>query len=569
LATKQIDNGYNPHYLHLDDFVHLSDREWTILNLGVADKRTPGLGSRYVTAALYQSNIAAACLNFSGGDIPYEIINELPQNSIVGIHGMTGSPLKRAIAVTRFLRRNRPDVLIVWGGPLCQSHPQSLAGSGLADIIVLGEAEPFVSAIGSASFEGIHLSNIYETPLITVPPLKDLDTLPGLTDFFPVSEMVYSNNRFGDIIPTYDIQISRGCWGTCDFCYVKDIPYRIRSPQHLEKELRALSGVSPEFIRFIDDTFPLNEALILMLERWISDITFKPIFFCELRLDQLHRRDLLKRFAAIGLRDVFVGVESGDARQLKTLNKTINIRAIQSTANFLLGQGINMYVGLLLNVRNQSMESLSATLRMACTTDATAYYPAFVKDYHDSSENVSLDNLASEEWLDLDKNVTVDLSDNILFNALLRLKTIHLVKAIINTRLNPDCPQIIKPGANAVHIHSGQLFLRPDRIRVNAIEKALESPLCSHSECAALLLWSITDCHVIDKQMRYSIATHYLSHKSYHVRALALGVIYNAYSRHLPIARSVISTVRHLRNDKHVFVQVIANRVFHLLETSS
>lgn len=132
------------------------------------------------------------------------------------------------------------------------------------------------------------------------------------------------------------IEGSRGCsWGKCNFCCVE---YKYNSTfwreiaiKQIIEQIQELAYAGIKSIYFTDEDFIGNN--VLRLEKMIEEIEreknnnkiLKDVnFFISVKpIDILDEKifKLLQRFSDIGLREIFIGIESGSTEQLKRYNK--------------------------------------------------------------------------------------------------------------------------------------------------------------------------------------------------------------------------------------------------------
>jgi len=543
----------------------LRKRPWLVFNFGVREKLTSGLGTLYFTAALREGGMDATRVNLSGTDVPADVAARVPEGAVVGLHSMSGLPLQRCLSLARYLRANRRDVPIVWGGPACTFYSDLIAESGLADVIVQGEGEPFAWAVTRGLTDGIDMHRSGGVVLVATPMVADLDTLPLLPNSFPLNDLVYPYDRFGKTVYAYDMQLSRGCWGKCRFCYVGSTRYRCHSAVRLSKELDLIAGTRVEFVRFLDDTFPLSSSIVETLEGWVRSVGRSMSFFCELRLEQLENTALLRRFARIGLRDVFVGLESGDANELAELGKPIDAGCLQSRVGTMRDLGVDVFVGLLLNIPGQTQLRLDRTLRVAASANATAYYPVFVRPYpgfplrHQTmvSKEQTVNDVANQEWLELDANCTKDIPDQVLVDAMVKLKTLPLVKRALAQSSCMSIDEQARSDHLGLTVTAGQLCLEvPQKALGTMVDRR-----CAHEHCNALLLWALAEAGPTEWHLVRRTALRLVNHPNYFLRALALWVIGKQMPGTDLSSEDVEAAARSLLQDGHTLVRVMARRI--------
>ncbi|HID40132.1 MAG TPA: radical SAM protein [Calditrichaeota bacterium] len=168
---------------------------------------------------------------------------------------------------------------------------------------------------------------IYENP--SRPLIADLDILPPVDRKY--APQVLEAKQYLSIYAT------RGCWGGCSFCDIvglygisKGKRWRRRSVKHLVDELESLvRQFNTRHFIFNDDQFLIKgksayrlvDEFALEVERRTLNIEFE--LMC--RADTVNRK-VMQRLKEVGLKRVFLGLESFDEKQLKRMNKRISVR---------------------------------------------------------------------------------------------------------------------------------------------------------------------------------------------------------------------------------------------------
>ncbi len=163
----------------------------------------------------------------------------------------------------------------------------------------------------------------------TRPLIKDLDILPPVDRKY--APLILEGNHPLRVYGT------RGCWGGCTFCDIIGLygispgkPWRRRSVQSLVNELEYLSEAykTSEFI-FNDDQFLVKGKKSLeyidAFARELENRNVKINFDLMCRADTVSR-PVMRRLKEVGLKRVFLGLESFDEKQLKRFNKGISVR---------------------------------------------------------------------------------------------------------------------------------------------------------------------------------------------------------------------------------------------------
>ena len=316
--------------------------------------------------------------------------------------------LRRANIPLRAEERERPDPLIILGGPAVSANPMPL--SLLADAIVIGEIEPLLEPLWQCLQEtwsldrGAVLSDLARIPGIYVPLvnqdhviqrqlLADLDTYPLH------SALVAPKSQFGDM---HLIEISRGCGRGCRFCLAGYWyrPPRERSLESILEQARAgmlwrdkigLVGSAVSDYSAIDE---LARALLAM---------GAGISVSSLRVSPLSPT-VVSALAQSGARSLTLAPEAGSERLRKSINKGLSYDDIMRATELAAAhpfQSLKLYfmIGLPGEV-DQDIDELLALVREVkrrFPRQVVANITPFVPKAHTPYQRVAM---APEELLD-------------------------------------------------------------------------------------------------------------------------------------------------------------------------
>lgn len=180
-------------------------------------------------------------------------------------------------------------------------------------------------------------------------PVSNLDKLP-----FPYR---YDFNLFKKKgVYTY-ILASRGCYGKCTFCYLDrfygdDSQWRGRSPENIFNEISDINRIfNEEYFYFADANFfgpgKKGKERACELARIIIDNGLNIKFGIECRVNDIDDRtiDIL---VMAGLKDVFLGVESGSQVSLNKFRKFTTVEDNKNSINTLRRHGIEPNYGFIM-----------------------------------------------------------------------------------------------------------------------------------------------------------------------------------------------------------------------------
>lgn len=154
---------------------------------------------------------------------------------------------------------------------------------------------------------------------------------------------------------------SRGCYGNCSFCGVRDFygqfpgkTVRFRSPEKVVDEIEFLvRNYNVNYISIEDDSFLsasksrkkwLTKFYNLLKERGLNIR-----FYINARADEIENsKDILEQLKEVGLNCILVGIESFVKRQLDFYNKKIKVESNINAINILYELGIEIYMGFIM-----------------------------------------------------------------------------------------------------------------------------------------------------------------------------------------------------------------------------
>ncbi|MFA5417109.1 MAG: radical SAM protein [Bacteroidales bacterium] len=180
------------------------------------------------------------------------------------------------------------------------------------DTIVTGEAESIWSNL-IHDFEHQQLKRRYHgelKPMVNAPlPRRDL--------FHP--SYVYAN-----------IQTSRGCPMSCDFCSVHTFNGSKYRQRPVNDVLDELETITQDLVYFVDDNIigysPQSAQRAITLFKGMIDRGIKKDWYCQASLNVADNEEVLKYAAESGCKMILIGIESEKQEQLVEVNKKLNLK---------------------------------------------------------------------------------------------------------------------------------------------------------------------------------------------------------------------------------------------------
>jgi radical SAM superfamily enzyme YgiQ (UPF0313 family) len=278
-----------------------------------------------------------------------ELVQYIREKNIglVGIGAMTRM-IKRAYKMADAVRA--AGVPVVMGGPHVTELPDEALGrdGGFrhADAVALGEADQIWPTIVADAERGM-LQETYAAldaaGEAVKPTLDDYPVIPwdrmdldqfNLIRHFPkwARWMLSYVGMSWQSFQLFPIETGRGCPYGCEFCTVTGFfgdSIRFRSNDSVVSELLKLKSLEKRqkgkiAVFFIDDNFAINPNRTKSLLREIIAQNAQVPWVGQISINLLRDEELVSLIAQSGAKWIFIGLESVDAANLKSMRKGFN-----------------------------------------------------------------------------------------------------------------------------------------------------------------------------------------------------------------------------------------------------
>jgi radical SAM superfamily enzyme YgiQ (UPF0313 family) len=285
----------------------------------------------------------------------------------------------------RIVDRLDPTIQILLGGHQAKAMPAPiLCDHRMRNVaaLVLGEAETRVVELlrdhrRRTELPGVMwLDPVLRRPVTGGRPgsghhlAPDINTLP----YVDRSYLAQDPYTAGDGRIEANMVGARGCPYDCSFCGAAvsanpDITIRVRRPDTIigeMEQLRRSDGVTA--YRFVDDLFlGARRVIDTMMDAFTAErVGDWAVWDATGRINVLHRADdtTLDRLVANGLREVALGIESGNARVLRYIDKRIDPDMIRQVVRRLTQRGINVKGYFILGLPGETVAELADTVQV-------------------------------------------------------------------------------------------------------------------------------------------------------------------------------------------------------------
>jgi radical SAM superfamily enzyme YgiQ (UPF0313 family) len=380
------------------------------LNTGIL----PSMGVGYLAAMLVRNGHDVALVDAPALDLtPDETVERLlaEKPDLIGISCVTVRA-KTGYALATLLKQHAPDIPIILGGPHATAfHRQVLEECPAVDYVIPGEAEfalaDFVDALSAKRSTSDLPGLIYRAADGTIasnPPadeIRDLDTLPWPVRSIYPNEIYKPLPNQGRKSPSTIVLSSRGCpWARCAFCYQGGIyacRYRRRSPEDVVAEVTQLVREQGyREIMFWDENFAINEKWVAKFCDLLDTAGIRIPWTCEGYVKTM-TEPMLRRMAASGCYNIFLGLETGNQELLDLVHKGTTLDDARRGVQMARRAGMEIRASFILGLPRETPEMARKTIEFAC--ELNPEYVNFVP-YH-VWHGTPLEKLALEEGRNL------------------------------------------------------------------------------------------------------------------------------------------------------------------------
>lgn len=307
-------------------------------------------GLRYLMANLGELRERAALIEFTINDLTLEVLDAILAVSpkIVGI-GVYIWNIDQTTRLIADLKRLRPDIIVVLGGPEVSFEYDEQPIVALADYVITGEGDLAFAQLCRELLAGIRP----ETKII-VPEIPKLDDLVLPYDLYSDHDIAHR---------VIYVEASRGCPFTCEFCLsALDIPVRQFPLEPFLNAMQSLLDRGCRVFKFVDRTFNLNprvsrSILQFFLERMQPDLFLHFEMIPDRLPDAL--RELIVQFPA-GVLQFEVGVQTFSDHVAELISRRQDNAQLAANFQFLREQtGVHIHADLIAGLPGEPLESFA------------------------------------------------------------------------------------------------------------------------------------------------------------------------------------------------------------------
>ena len=308
-------------------------------------------GLRYLLANMGELQEQTTLLEFGINDSTIEILATIletePQIVGIGVYIWNVEPATRLVAD---LKRVRPNITVVLGGPEVSYEPNGQAIVDAADFVIAGEGDLAFRDLCQQLLDGMRpLQKMINAPLPQFGELK----LPY--DYYNDEDIAQR---------VIYVEASRGCPFTCEFCLsALEIPVRQADVDEFLSAMQRLFDRGARQFKFVDRTFNLNMRLSQAILNFFLE-RYQPGLFLHFEMipDRLPEslQALITQFPA-GSLQFEIGVQTFNDAVGERISRSQNNAKLKENFRFLRDHtGVHIHADLIVGLPGESLESFAA-----------------------------------------------------------------------------------------------------------------------------------------------------------------------------------------------------------------
>lgn len=336
----------------------------------ISETPSPPLGLAFLGAALEQAGVEVRLLDLVVSPYNTEMLESVLREFTPHMVGATSVTMTfdNAIEVLKDVKRIDPDVLTVMGGPhVSFCARDTMTAFPCVDLIALGEGEETIvelamEANGRLKWDSVKGIVYRSGSEIISTGLREF--VPALDDLPVPARHLIPLGRYRALGMPISMTTSRGCPFRCIFCVGRKMTgarVRYRDPKKVFDELAHLSTLGFHQVNIADDLFTSNRGHCLSVCDEIIRNNLKIKWTSFARVDTVSK-DLLERMKKAGCAAVSFGVESANARILKTIKKGITTDQVITAVKMCRDAGITPHASFILGLPGETPETLKETV---------------------------------------------------------------------------------------------------------------------------------------------------------------------------------------------------------------
>lgn len=351
------------------------------------------IGIGYIASNLLKNGHCVQVLDLNlhkgNGEEMLRRIFKMGEFDVFGIGALTPS-FEIVKFLAKAIKKKHPGSLLVLGNSLATFSPELVLKETAGDIACIGEAEEIMIELAADVKRGLFPDKIAGTCVRvnetivrneTRPPIKDLDNLGSPAyELFDMSAYINQKNIIFKGFRGYHkmkdlkniaVETSRGCWNRCNFCCkvagngvinYRSVDFSLDEIGHLVRTYDI------KIFNIVDNLFVSNKKRVLDFCKGLKARNLNIFWAANARLDIMDD-EMLKKMYEAGCRCLFYGLESGDNRILKKIEKHVDLNRAAQIIRKTLDVGIFPRCSVMIGMFGENEETLRNTYEFIKRTD--------------------------------------------------------------------------------------------------------------------------------------------------------------------------------------------------------
>jgi radical SAM PhpK family P-methyltransferase len=356
---------------HPESYYHLSE--------------IPNAAASYLVSNLRRRGYAAQFISHFGAErqVIADTLSSDPPLAIALTTTFYLSPVP-IIDIITWLKSFNQDTKIIVGGPLVGNLARDLDRSTLpyalnamgADVYIRdsqGEAT-LCSVLDCLRQGGDSLADIPNLYVRAEDGYQFTGMRPenNSLDEWAISWDRLADHELGTVLQT---RTARSCAFSCSFC---DYPTRagalaLADLATVERELSEMAEMGTKYLVFVDDTFNIPPQRFKDICSMLIRRNFGFEWFSYFRCSNVRDPETFDLMRESGCAGVFLGIESGDDRVLKNMNKKARIAQYEYGIEQLRSRGIATFASFIMGFPGETPETVDNTIDFINRTNPTFF----------------------------------------------------------------------------------------------------------------------------------------------------------------------------------------------------
>lgn len=196
--------------------------------------------------------------------------------------------------------------------------------------------------------------------------ITELDLLPiPAWDLIDIKQYQNAWKKHG--VFSINIATTRGCPFKCNWCAkpIYGMRYNSRSPHHVVAEIKFIKSLFDfDHIWFADDIFGLKPNWVQEFNQELKNEGLTISYTIQSRADLLLKDDTIDVLVHSGLKEVWIGAESGSQKILDAMDKGTTLDQIKTSTRLLQAKGVSVAYFLQFGYPNEDRIDISKTIDM-------------------------------------------------------------------------------------------------------------------------------------------------------------------------------------------------------------